>query len=271
MNLATLLAYTAPADYVLEDTASFDEWADLSGNLNVDMNFEVDGTAEDAFLWSAEGSVEDTSRQLASGLLSTHRIDAVYGSLFYHETSGDFTFVPDPVAINALSATSNWLAALDDEAALVFRFAARSATSERSEWGSWRVAYGVEIENAIGGSGDDIIVGNDLDNVLFGGTSRTGFDRLTGGGGADIFVGTLEDAAQELALTDIITDFTKGEDLIGLVNIALADVVWAAVEAGTRVYMADSTLSLFILEGIDTAQMGVDDFTTSFSTASEFA
>ena len=133
------------------------------------------------------------------------------------------------------------------------------------------IAYGVEIENAIGGSGDDILVGNDLDNVLFGGTSRTGSDRLTGGAGADIFVCTYADAAQDIALGDVITDFTKDEDVIGLVNIALADIAWAALEVGTRVYLASSELTLFILEGVDVAQMDSQDFVISFYAASDFA
>jgi len=118
---------------------------------------------------------------------------------------------------------------------------------------------------------DDILVGNDLDNVLLGGTSRTGSDRLTGGAGADIFVCTYADAAQDIALGEVITDFTKDGDVIGLVNIALADIAWAALEVGTRVYMASSELTLFILEGVDVAQMDSQDFVISFYAASDFA
>jgi serralysin len=43
-----------------------------------------------------------------------------------------------------------------------------------------------EIENAIGGSGDDTITGNDIANVL---TGNGGADTLTGGAGADALVG----------------------------------------------------------------------------------
>ncbi len=44
------------------------------------------------------------------------------------------------------------------------------------------IAYGAVIENAIGGSGNDALHGNDADNVLTGGS---GDDQITGGGGQD--------------------------------------------------------------------------------------
>ncbi len=44
------------------------------------------------------------------------------------------------------------------------------------------IAYGAVIENAIGGSGNDALHGNDADNVLTGGG---GDDQITGGGGQD--------------------------------------------------------------------------------------
>ena len=46
------------------------------------------------------------------------------------------------------------------------------------------IALGAEIENAIGGAGNDTIVGNDLGNVINGGL---GDDTLTGGDEDDIF------------------------------------------------------------------------------------
>ena len=67
------------------------------------------------------------------------------------------------------------------------------------------IAYGAEIENAIGGAGDDTIVGNDLDNVLNGGL---GDDTLTGGDGDDIFEFFADFG------TDTISDFEVGLDLL---------------------------------------------------------
>lgn len=50
------------------------------------------------------------------------------------------------------------------------------------------IAYGVTIENAIGGSGNDTIIGNAVANVL---TGNAGNDVLIGGGGADTLDGGL--------------------------------------------------------------------------------
>ena len=48
--------------------------------------------------------------------------------------------------------------------------------------GNVTIARGTIIENAIGGSGADVIIGNSVANVL---TGRAGVDRLTGGSGHD--------------------------------------------------------------------------------------
>lgn len=50
--------------------------------------------------------------------------------------------------------------------------------------GNVSIAYGAVIENAIGGGGHDVIIGNDHANVLRGGA---GNDQLLGGGGNDRF------------------------------------------------------------------------------------
>ena len=48
------------------------------------------------------------------------------------------------------------------------------------------IAFSCTIENAVGGSGNDTIIGNDAGNVLFGGA---GHDSITGGNGNDYLVG----------------------------------------------------------------------------------
>ncbi|MGJ8547387.1 MAG: M10 family metallopeptidase [Sulfitobacter sp.] len=48
--------------------------------------------------------------------------------------------------------------------------------------GGFTIAYGTEIEGALGGSGNDKIIGNDLDNELYG---RDGADSIMGGDGED--------------------------------------------------------------------------------------
>ncbi|MBC7906150.1 MAG: M10 family metallopeptidase C-terminal domain-containing protein [Rhodospirillaceae bacterium] len=66
------------------------------------------------------------------------------------------------------------------------------------------IAFGVVIEKAVGGSGNDTIIGNDAANVLVGGS---GADRLTGGSGGDAFC-----YASTAQGGDTITDFATGTD-----------------------------------------------------------
>jgi Ca2+-binding RTX toxin-like protein len=67
------------------------------------------------------------------------------------------------------------------------------------------IAFGTLIEDAIGGAGHDVLIGNDEANRLEGGA---GDDRLTGGAGADHFVfGPGWDH-------DIVSEFEPGQDLL---------------------------------------------------------
>lgn len=83
------------------------------------------------------------------------------------------------------------------------------------------IAQGVTIENAIGGSGNDIIYGNDADNILIGGG---GNDILYGGGGQDTLWGNTgsntfvyKEISDSLAsAADKIMDFKSGIDKIDL-------------------------------------------------------
>jgi Ca2+-binding RTX toxin-like protein len=71
------------------------------------------------------------------------------------------------------------------------------------------IAYGTIIENGRTGVGNDILVGNAVDNRLDGGA---GADSYTGGLGNDTFI------FSHLRSLDVITDFTRG-DMIDLRNI----------------------------------------------------
>ncbi|WP_419177048.1 M10 family metallopeptidase C-terminal domain-containing protein [Desulfosediminicola sp.] len=59
-------------------------------------------------------------------------------------------------------------------------------SSVRGYTGNLVIARGSEIENAVGGSGDDVLLGNDWNNKLSGGS---GNDSLNGGGGNDHLMG----------------------------------------------------------------------------------
>jgi serralysin len=77
--------------------------------------------------------------------------------------------------------------------------------------GNISIAFGAHIENATGGAGSDVLVANELQN------------RLTGGGGGDIFTFTERDAQTgwlrsdgKKMLSDTIADFVSGQDRIDL-------------------------------------------------------
>lgn len=92
------------------------------------------------------------------------------------------------------------------------------------------------IENATGGAGADVIVGNDANNVLDGGGGADrldgglGADRLTGGLGADTFVFKAGYGS------DIIADFGVGGDKIDLTGMSsvhsLGDVLARSSQIG---------------------------------------
>jgi serralysin len=87
--------------------------------------------------------------------------------------------------------------------------------------GNVSIAAGVTIENAIGGSGNDVIVGNQAGNVLQGGAGNDvlfgggGADELWGGSGSDIFVFSAVSDSKPGA-SDWSRDFQKGIDKIDL-------------------------------------------------------
>jgi serralysin len=85
------------------------------------------------------------------------------------------------------------------------------------------IAYGATIENAIGGSGNDVITGNAVSNKLSGGGGNDRLaggdkvDYLTGGLGADTFVAEVtatkvSSKAGKFSF-DVITDFSAGDKI----------------------------------------------------------
>lgn len=81
--------------------------------------------------------------------------------------------------------------------------------------GNVSIARGVTLENAVGGAGDDLLIGNHVDNRLKGGA---GADSLEGGNGADTFIyDDVSDSTPENP--DLITDFSSGTDKIDLSGV----------------------------------------------------
>lgn len=128
------------------------------------------------------------------------------------------------------------------------------------------IAYNTIIENAIGGSARDYLLGNHVANILDG---KGGDDVLTGGGGADQFRFT------NTGGNDRITDFASGVDKIDLRGIdantnAANDQAFSYV--GAAGFTAAGQLRSYSAEGInylagDVNGDGVADFTINLGTS----
>ena len=69
---------------------------------------------------------------------------------------------------------------------------------------NFNIAWGTTIEDAFGGSGNDIMIGNEVDNRLIGGD---GNDTITGNGGRDVAFGRAGNDTYRYALGDDIFDY----------------------------------------------------------------
>jgi serralysin len=90
--------------------------------------------------------------------------------------------------------------------------------------GNVSIAKGATIENAIGGSGNDLLIGNGVSNELKGGAGNDilfgagGADKLWGGAGSDTFVFAASSDSKP-GVADQILDFVSGLDKIDLTGI----------------------------------------------------
>ena len=151
-----------------------------------------------------------------------------------------------------------------------------TATSHRNI----SIAYNTVIENAIGGSQKDYLVGNDAVNKLSGNAGNDvlnglgGDDILTGGAGADEFRFT------ETGGKDKIADFVSGTDKIGLTEIDanstaagnqaftfIGNSAFSNVAGELRTYSAGG--QNFVAGDVD--GNGVADFTINLGTATAAA
>jgi Ca2+-binding RTX toxin-like protein len=123
------------------------------------------------------------------------------------------------------------------------------------------------IENAIGGSGNDILVGNIANNLLAGGIGsdklfgQSGSDTLTGGSGSDWFVFDLTavtDAQLSTPVYDTILDYDQGSGAYNFAEsdrIDLSALLASAYNTGQPI---DSLISAVDLRGATTLQIDVD-------------
>jgi len=135
--------------------------------------------------------------------------------------------------------------------------------------GNVSIAKGVTIENAIGGSGNDLLIGNSASNELKGGAGNDiiygagGADKLWGGSGSDTFVYAASSDSKPGA-SDQIMDFVSGLNKIDLTAITkgagLHFVNSFSGAAGDAVLTTSGGNSLL---SVDFSGHGVADFIVS--------
>lgn len=187
-------------------------------------------------------------------------LQAIYGANANHRTGNDVYVYADGVArletiwdaggIDTIDASGQVLNVEIDLRGGAFssigRFGSGGDYARPAQY-NVAIAFGVTIENAIGGAGHDRLIGNDVanrlegragDDVISGGAGDDvlaggrGADRLTGGAGADLFL----DSVRQLN-GDVITDFGV-EDRLGVEGVN-ASLRWSITRSGS-----DARLSL---------------------------
>jgi Ca2+-binding RTX toxin-like protein len=218
LDIAALQALYGEADYA-EGTSSYRLTSAKSASLNLDEGQMSIGRAY-ACVWDTGGS--DTISISDGDFSIINLFDATLNTL------GNIGAMARTLA--ALKTTDFY----DDLSSTVRKemvYAAYNAGGSFSEilregtnglkgiGGGLTIANGAVIENARGGAGNDLLIGNETRNHLWGRAgddtliSSSGNDKMMGGAGADTFVFARGDGH------DIINDFT-GEDFINLVNLA---------------------------------------------------
>ena len=127
--------------------------------------------------------------------------------------------------------------------------------------GGFTIANGVVIENAKGGGGTDTIIGNDANNIIYGGPGAGVKDTLTGNLGIDTFVCIAANASTGASTTDRITDFTDGIDLIGLDNgLSFSDLTFSQNGHAAQIVNTSENNLLFLLHNFSYTDLTDDDF-----------
>jgi hypothetical protein len=103
-------------------------------------------------------------------------------------------------------------------------------------WGGYTIANGVEIENASGGSGDDVLLGNSAANLL---TGNDGDDFLLGRGGNDILRGGSG------------VDTVTGGDGLDVVTLGAGDDIFVAEVGASKVATKMGTMAVDIITDFD--------------------
>ncbi|WP_080748285.1 M10 family metallopeptidase C-terminal domain-containing protein [Pseudomonas chlororaphis] len=257
-------------DYYESDSA----YSEMKGNHQSQIYPDI---AKNALAMSIVPKIDDTTalQKLYGANYATRSDDTIYG---FNSNTNDKAFLIESsskkVPIFSIwdgggNDTLDFSGYKQDQS---ISLQAGSLSSVGGLKGNIGIDENVTIENAIGGSGNDIIVGNNVSNELHGGAGNDiiygagGADTLYGGVGADIFIYT-DASDSNTTQTDIIKDFVSDQDKIDvsalLTNANLSSslnfVSAFTGHAGDAVlsYNANNQLTSF---GIDLSGSNAADF-----------
>lgn len=135
-----------------------------------------------------------------------------------------------------------------------------------------------EVDIISGGDGNDTLRGGMNNDILSGDAGNDtiygdfGADTITGGAGADYFVLANGRGGDSATTTDIVTDYTDGEDKIQLDGLTFGEVSIAQgdgdLSADTILRKIDTSEILAILKNIDSLTIESTDFVFSNLTPS---
>jgi len=242
--------YNGSADFGIDNEYANDSWQatvmsyfSQSENTNIDADFAYVATPQVADVIAI--------RDLYGSSGETRTSDTVYGKdgnagaimnhIIGNSTPTTFTIVDD--------GGSDTLDFSDTGHNQTIDLRQQAISSVRGVDGNLIIAQGTDIENAVSGSGDDLIIANDLQNIL------------TGGAGNDRFV--FHEAESQSANTDTITDFQDGSDLICLVDddfgpaLSFELLDFSAFGSDVSIRFNDDRI---ILENFNLASLDVNDF-----------
>ncbi|WP_291841604.1 cadherin domain-containing protein [Maricaulis sp.] len=179
--------YDGSADYAIDAIYLNDSWqATVMSYFSQNENTYVD--ADFGYVVGPQVADIIAVLDMYGGSTSTRGGNTVYG---YNSTAGnvifDATAFSNPVSFTIFD--TGGIDTLDysgSSSNQIFDLREQAYSSLNGRDGNIGIARGTVIENAIGGSGNDIFVGNSADNTI---TGNGGADRYYASGGSDVFNG----------------------------------------------------------------------------------
>ena len=214
----------------IEDFTGTGELTSLSG-------FQVTPLNLDDSISSADGSIDILA--IGHNTLATDTI---------LETSTDNTFVPRQGTIESD------LIEVKGSNELIFAGDANDLIDAVSSKGGNRIYAGNGNDDLILGTGDRLLGAAGSDRFF---TTSGGENKITGGEDADQFwiaAAEIPDAA------NIITDFTQGEDILGIAGLNLGFEDINLTQTANNALISANNFDLAILQNVDPINLGVDDF-----------